>query len=34
MKWEDVAGSKVGPTDFIRALRDLWKIHRAYKPVI
>jgi glycosyltransferase involved in cell wall biosynthesis len=33
MKWEDVAGSKVGPTDFIRALRDLWKIHRAYKPV-
>jgi hypothetical protein len=28
--WRDVKGSKVRSTDFIRALRDLWKIHRAY----
>jgi len=28
--WHDVKGSKVKPTDFFRALRDLWKIHRAY----
>ncbi|HEX2121349.1 MAG TPA: glycosyltransferase family 2 protein, partial [Thermoanaerobaculia bacterium] len=28
--WHDVKGSKVKTTDFIRALRDLWKIHRAY----
>lgn len=28
--WHDVKGSKVRSTDFIRALRDLWKIHRAY----
>lgn len=28
--WRDVKGSKVGTTDFARALRDLWKIHRAY----
>src|ERR1051325_237645 len=28
--WHDVKGSKVKSTDFIRALRDLWKIHRAY----
>jgi dolichyl-phosphate beta-glucosyltransferase len=28
--WQDVKGSKVKSTDFIRALRDLWKIHRAY----
>lgn len=28
--WHDVKGSKVKSTDFLRALRDLWKIHRAY----
>jgi glycosyltransferase involved in cell wall biosynthesis len=28
--WHDVQGSKVRWTDFLRALRDLWKIHRAY----
>jgi dolichyl-phosphate beta-glucosyltransferase len=28
--WHDVKGSKVKSTDFARALRDLWKIHRAY----
>jgi len=28
--WHDVKGSKVKPLDFLRALRDLWKIHRAY----
>jgi len=28
--WHDVKGSKVKSTDFFRALRDLWKIHRAY----
>lgn len=28
--WHDVHGSKVKSGDFIRALRDLWKIHRAY----
>lgn len=29
--WHDVKGSKVKSTDFIRALRDLRKIRRAYK---
>lgn len=29
--WHDVKGSKVKSTDFLRALRDLWKIHRAYR---
>ena len=29
-QWHDVKGSKVKSQDFIRALRDLWKIHRAY----
>jgi dolichyl-phosphate beta-glucosyltransferase len=29
-QWHDVKGSKVKSRDFIRALRDLWKIHRAY----
>ena len=29
-EWHDVKGSKVKSRDFIRALRDLWKIHRAY----
>ncbi|HYI09719.1 MAG TPA: glycosyltransferase [Thermoanaerobaculia bacterium] len=28
--WHDVQGSKVKSTDFGRALKDLWKIHRAY----
>ena len=28
--WHDVAGSKVKSRDFLRALRDLWKIRRAY----
>ncbi|HYC91848.1 MAG TPA: glycosyltransferase [Thermoanaerobaculia bacterium] len=31
MSWHDVKGSKVRSTDFLRALKDLWKIHRAYK---
>lgn len=30
--WHDVKGSKVRSTDFGRALRDLWKIRRAYRP--
>lgn len=30
MVWHDVKGSKVKSTDFGRALKDLWKIHRAY----
>lgn len=29
--WHDVKGSKVRSTDFLRALKDLWKIHRAYR---
>jgi len=29
-RWQDVKGSKVKSRDFVRALRDLWKIHRAY----
>ena len=29
-QWHDVKGSKVKSRDFLRALRDLWKIHRAY----
>src|SRR6185295_13841540 len=28
--WHDVQGSKVKGRDFVRALSDLWKIHRAY----
>lgn len=28
-EWRDVHGSKVRAHDFLRALRDLWKIHRA-----
>jgi dolichyl-phosphate beta-glucosyltransferase len=31
MRWRDVKGSKVGPFDFLRALRDLWRIRRAYR---
>ena len=30
-QWHDVTGSKVRSTDFLRALRDLWRIHRYYK---
>lgn len=30
-EWHDVKGSKVRSTDFLRALRDLWRIHRAYR---
>ena len=30
MTWHDVKGSKVRSTDFFHALKDLWKIHRAY----
>lgn len=29
-EWHDVKGSKVRGTDFLRALRDLWRIRRAY----
>ena len=29
--WRDVTGSKIKSTDFLRSLRDLWKIRRAYK---
>lgn len=29
--WHDVKGSKVRSTDFIRALKDLWRIRRAYR---
>jgi len=31
LQWHDVKGSKVKSQDFIRALRDLWKIRRAYR---
>jgi len=31
MQWRDVKGSKVKSRDFLRALRDLWKIRRAYR---
>jgi dolichyl-phosphate beta-glucosyltransferase len=30
-RWRDVRGSKVGPFDFVKALRDLWRIRRAYR---
>ncbi len=29
--WHDVKGSKVRSTDFLRALKDLWRIRRAYR---
>src|SRR5437867_1409968 len=29
-QWHDVKGSKVKSRDFVRALSDLWRIHRAY----
>lgn len=28
--WEDIAGSKVKPTDFLKAFRDVVRIHRRY----
>lgn len=31
MRWRDVAGSKVQSRDFVRALRDLYRIRRAYR---
>jgi len=31
MVWHDVKGSKVRSTDFFRALKDLGRIHRAYR---
>ncbi len=30
VEWRDVQGSKVKARDYLRGLRDLWKIHRAY----
>jgi dolichyl-phosphate beta-glucosyltransferase len=30
-EWHDVKGSKIKGTDFFKALRDLWRIRRAYK---
>jgi dolichyl-phosphate beta-glucosyltransferase len=30
-EWHDVQGSKVKSGDFLKALRDLWRIHHAYK---
>ncbi len=29
-KWTDVAGSKLHPSDFVKSLADLWRIHRTY----
>jgi glycosyltransferase involved in cell wall biosynthesis len=29
--WKDVQGSKLRSTDFLRALRDLWRIRSAYR---
>lgn len=31
MKWEDVDGSKVKPTDFLRAMQQLWGIYQRYR---
>jgi glycosyltransferase involved in cell wall biosynthesis len=30
--WRDVPGSKLRPADYLRAARDLWRIHRRYRP--
>jgi len=29
-RWKDVAGTKLKPADFLRAVRELWTIRRAY----
>jgi len=29
-EWRDVAGSKVGPADFLRSMLELYRIHRRY----
>jgi glycosyltransferase involved in cell wall biosynthesis len=29
-EWRDVAGSKVGPLDFFRGIRELWRVRRRY----
>jgi dolichyl-phosphate beta-glucosyltransferase len=31
VRWRDVAGSKVRPRDFVRALFELWTIGRSYR---
>ena len=31
-RWKDVAGSKLRATDFVRSVKDLWTIRRAYRP--
>lgn len=30
--WRDVPGSKIGGLDYLRAGRELWRIHRRYHP--
>lgn len=30
LRWEDAAGSKVGPLDFLKAMHELWLIHRTW----
>jgi glycosyltransferase involved in cell wall biosynthesis len=30
LRWEDTAGSKIRPLDFVRAIRELWVIHRTW----
>lgn len=30
-EWHDIEGSKVGGLDFLRSLRDLWRIRNAYR---
>jgi dolichyl-phosphate beta-glucosyltransferase len=29
-EWRDVSGSKVGPLDFVRGIRELWRVRRRY----
>jgi len=31
MKWEDIDGSKVKPSDFLKALQQLWTIYNRYR---